>query len=144
MKSADFGYEMSCVETMGADYSSITLQNGSRGEEVKVLQSKLLSLGFDPKGIDGIFGPNTANALNAYKASVGLPENGIADSSVFSKMGIGDVVASASNAVSRSVSSASSSSSMMSKFTPKKIAMVAGPLVALGLIGFIVAKKRKA
>jgi peptidoglycan hydrolase-like protein with peptidoglycan-binding domain len=143
MKSADFGYEMTCVETMGTDYSSMSLQVGSRGEEVKVLQSRLLANGFDPKGIDGIFGPNTASALNAYKASVGLPENGIADASVFSKLGISsDVIASASNASSTALRNVSSIASLKSKFDVKKVAMYGVPVLALGLIGFIVMKKR--
>ena len=142
MKGADFGYEMTCDETMGADFSSITLQNGSRGEEVKALQAKLLANGFDPNGIDGIFGPNTATALNGYKAKVGLPQNGVADSAVFASLGLSGDVASASTSAVSSISNIRSIASS-SGIDKKKIAMIGIPVTAIGLIGFILWKRKK-
>ena len=58
-----------------------TLQYGSRGNTVKELQSRLVSLGYSvgSTGIDGIFEWRTENGLNAFKADAGLPENGIYD-----------------------------------------------------------------
>lgn len=35
------------------------LKRGARGEYVKILQTLLLKKGYDPKGVDGIWGPNT-------------------------------------------------------------------------------------
>ena len=58
-----------------------TLQYGSRGNTVKELQSRLVSLGYSvgSTGIDGIFEWRTENGLNAFKADAGLPQNGIYD-----------------------------------------------------------------
>lgn len=41
-------------------------------EEIKKLQRRLLELGFDPKGVDGVIGPDTEKAIVAFKKSVGL------------------------------------------------------------------------
>jgi peptidoglycan L-alanyl-D-glutamate endopeptidase CwlK len=48
------------------------LKQGSTGPEVKALQTKLKQLGFDPKGVDGNFGPGTESALIAFQKSKGL------------------------------------------------------------------------
>lgn len=58
-----------------------TLKYGSRGNTVKELQSRLVSLGYSvgSTGIDGIFEWRTENGLNAFKADAGLPQNGIYD-----------------------------------------------------------------
>jgi hypothetical protein len=40
--------------------------------EIRQLQSRLMTLGFDPGQIDGIAGPRTLHALNLYRASVEL------------------------------------------------------------------------
>lgn len=58
-----------------------TLRYGSRGNTVKELQSRLVSLGYSvgSTGIDGIFEWRTENGLNAFKADAGLPQNGIYD-----------------------------------------------------------------
>lgn len=42
---------------------------GSRGESVRFLQQLLAARGFDPGGIDGIFGRKTAAALSAFQSS---------------------------------------------------------------------------
>jgi len=41
-------------------------------EEVTIIQQALTDKGFDPKGVDGDFGPNTIAALNAYQKENGL------------------------------------------------------------------------
>ena len=55
-----------------------TLRRGSRGIAVKAWQRFLLNLGFDPRGVDGIFGPATAAATREFQASVGIEVDGIA------------------------------------------------------------------
>ena len=55
------------------------LAPGSRGAQVRDLQRALLASGFDPKGVDGIFGTGTGEAVAAYQKREGLPETGIAD-----------------------------------------------------------------
>lgn len=47
---------------------------GDKGKEVEDLQKKLKELGFDPGGIDGIWGKKTQKAFDAYRASLGKTE----------------------------------------------------------------------
>lgn len=46
---------------------------------IKDVQQALKNLGFDPKGIDGIAGPNTYSAVKALQQKHGLLEDGIID-----------------------------------------------------------------
>ena len=43
---------------------------------VYAVQKKLTSLGYDPRGVDGRWGPNTRNALNQYRDDEGLTMRG--------------------------------------------------------------------
>lgn len=52
------------------------LKQGSSGPDVKVLQQKLMDLGFDPNGTDGNFGPGTEKAVRAFQQSKGLGVDG--------------------------------------------------------------------
>src|SRR6266498_5762411 len=54
------------------------LKQGSSGSDVKNLQQKLKDLGFDPKGVDGNFGPGTKAAVITFQISKGLHADGIA------------------------------------------------------------------
>ncbi len=54
------------------------LKQGLSGPAVKNLQQKLKDLGFDPKGVDGQFGPGTVAAVIAFQKSKGLQADGIA------------------------------------------------------------------
>ncbi len=56
--------------------SSSVLAMGSRGEEVKELQQKLTTLGYDTKGSDGIFGSNTETAVKEFQKAYGLTADG--------------------------------------------------------------------
>src|SRR5437764_13483698 len=53
------------------------LQQGSSGPAVQDLQQKLKDLGFDPKGVDGKFGPGTLAAVIAFQKSKGLQTDGM-------------------------------------------------------------------
>ena len=48
----------------------------NRAYAVKRLQQELAALGFDPKGVDGSFGPGCEAAVKAYQKSVGLDADG--------------------------------------------------------------------
>lgn len=50
---------------------------GSRGDAVRHAQQRLTTLGFDPRGVDGIFGANTRTATIAFQKSAGLKQDGI-------------------------------------------------------------------
>jgi len=52
------------------------LNSGSRGPLVLALQQRLKDLGFDPKGIDGFFGPGTVAAVRAFQQARGLSIDG--------------------------------------------------------------------
>lgn len=53
------------------------LKKGSSGPDVTNLQTTLAQLGFDPNGIDGVFGPGTEAAVIAFQQSKGLTPDGI-------------------------------------------------------------------
>lgn len=52
------------------------IEKGDKGPEVEKAQKALLEKGFDPKGIDGIFGPNTEKATKAFQKANGLVPDG--------------------------------------------------------------------
>ena len=56
-----------------------TLENGSRGEDVTALQARLIELGYLDDDADGIFGPNTEDAVRAAREAAGLDDSGLAD-----------------------------------------------------------------
>lgn len=56
-----------------------TLKVGSKGENVKNLQAKLIEEGHLSGKADGIFGKGTAGGVKSFQKSVGLEESGIAD-----------------------------------------------------------------
>lgn len=60
--------------------------NGERmnGKDVKQLQSRLIALGYLPKGEDdGWFGPKTEAALKQYQKECGLPADGVMTQTVY-------------------------------------------------------------
>lgn len=61
-----------------------TLRYGSRGDEVKRLQT-LLNAGLK---VDGIFGVNTLNAVKAFQKETGLVVDGIVGPKTWAKLGI--------------------------------------------------------
>lgn len=48
-----------------------------RGDDVAELQQRLGALGFDAGRVDGIFGPDSAQALQTFQRNAGLPTDGI-------------------------------------------------------------------
>ena len=56
--------------------SHSVLKKGSQGEAVKTLQNDLGKLGYDLK-VDGIFGPDTENAVLALQRAFGYTTDGI-------------------------------------------------------------------
>jgi putative chitinase len=76
------------------------LKEGSSGPEVTALQTKLKQLGFDPKGVDGNFGPGTKSALIAFQTSKGLTADGVAGPLTMAALQLGDSAPNAGPAVS--------------------------------------------
>lgn len=65
---------------------SPTIRKGDKNNAVYIVQSMLYCLGYDPNGIDGVFGPGTEKALKAYQEANGLVADGIAGKNTYSKM----------------------------------------------------------
>lgn len=56
-----------------------TVRRGSRGEDVRYLQTKLAEFGYDigSSGIDGVFGKQTENAVKQFQTDCGLTADGV-------------------------------------------------------------------
>src|SRR5262245_57107501 len=55
---------------------NVLLARGAKGELVKMVQRRLEQSGFDPKGIDGVFGKDTENAVSGFQQDRGLERTG--------------------------------------------------------------------
>ena len=73
-------------ELVGVDYTNegsetvvTTLRKGDKGEDVRVLQNKLLALGYSLSkyGADGSYGAETTTAVMAFQTDKGLVVDGI-------------------------------------------------------------------
>ncbi len=56
----------------------VELSKGSKGDEVKALQTRLFELGFYSSVIDGDYGNGTVNAIQAFEEFNGMEQTGIA------------------------------------------------------------------
>lgn len=59
------------------DSRDIYLRRGDRGMLVRIAQTALARAGHNPGTVDGIFGPNTQNAVRAFQQARGLTVDGI-------------------------------------------------------------------
>ncbi|WP_174758206.1 peptidoglycan-binding domain-containing protein, partial [Alkalibacillus haloalkaliphilus] len=90
---------LSSLGILGEDDGGSTGQNGilrhgDSGEAVKMLQQALVDNNFYPdisapnNGVDGIYGPNTEDAVRRYQIMNGLTVDGIAGPETLSSLGI--------------------------------------------------------
>lgn len=70
---------------------------GSRGSEVKEIQTRLKKWGYYNGSIDGIYGTATKNAVIKFQKKYGLKADGIAGKKTLAKMGISSTSNSTSN-----------------------------------------------
>lgn len=63
-----------------------TLREGSRGQDVKFLQTKLASFGYKPGSVDGIFGPKTKKAVTLLQRDHLLTVDGICGPKTWQKI----------------------------------------------------------
>ncbi|HZJ57077.1 MAG TPA: peptidoglycan-binding protein, partial [Clostridia bacterium] len=66
-----------------------TLRQGSRGSQVKILQQKLNSLGFNAGDVDGSFGPKTRAAVLAFQKAYELARDGVVGPATRAKLNPG-------------------------------------------------------
>ena len=55
-------------------------------QAIRDIQARLLVLGHDPNGIDGMVGPGTRNGLRSWQASLGLSESGYLNAEQLSEL----------------------------------------------------------
>lgn len=70
------------------NYVEATSRYGSRGDEVKQIQTKLKRWGYYNGAIDGIYGTQTVNAVKYFQRKNGLTQDGIAGPATLRTMGI--------------------------------------------------------
>lgn len=75
---------------------------GSRGEEVRKIQTKLRSLGYYKGSVDGIYGTETRNAVKAFQKNCGITADGIAGPKTLKFLGLGSASTSQSGKYSQS------------------------------------------
>lgn len=63
-------------------------KNGSRGEEVRKIQTKLKNWGYYSGSVDGIYGWQTENAVKSFQKKNGLTADGVAGEKTLNAMGI--------------------------------------------------------
>ena len=63
-------------------------QRGSRGEEVRQIQTALQNRGYDPGSVDGIYGERTEAAVRRFQADQGLAVDGIAGPDTLAALGV--------------------------------------------------------
>lgn len=68
--------------------ASAVSKNGSRGEEVKKIQTKLKNWGYYSGSVDGVYGWQTENAVKSFQRKNGLKVDGIAGTQTLNAMGI--------------------------------------------------------
>ena len=84
--AASNGYKVA-ASPVSTEVNGSILKKGSRGPAVKEIQQKLTSLGFSTKGIDGVFGSNTDNAVRQFQKSRGLKVDGIVSTETKNALG---------------------------------------------------------
>ncbi|MGX2961420.1 peptidoglycan-binding protein [Peribacillus sp. JNUCC 23] len=62
------------------------VKKGARGNITYILQSTLYLRGFDPQGIDGIFGTNTEMSVKSYQRSKNLTQDGMAGRNTWNEL----------------------------------------------------------
>jgi len=67
------------IATTSPSLDAPVLKQGDKGEEVLNLQQALKAKGFNPGGLDGIFGPGTEAALLNFQKSEQIVESGVLD-----------------------------------------------------------------
>ena len=77
-----------CNSVLFIKYSTALSKYGSRGEEVKQIQTKLKRWGYYSGNVDGIYGSQTVNAVKYFQRKNGLTQDGIAGPATLKAMGI--------------------------------------------------------
>lgn len=85
---------------------------GSRGEEVRTIQTKLKRWGYYKGNVDGIYGSQTLEAVKYFQRKNGLTVDGIAGTKTLQAMGIYNSSGNSSNSSSSNSSSSTNSNDL--------------------------------
>ncbi|HNU80862.1 MAG TPA: peptidoglycan-binding protein, partial [Bacillota bacterium] len=88
---AGFGfwvYSNYITSQISSEAGAILLKWGSRGSEVREVQTRLKNRGFYKGNVDGIYGWRTANAVKAFQRKHGLKADGIVGNATAKALGI--------------------------------------------------------
>lgn len=88
---------------------------GSRGEEVRTIQTKLKRWGYYDGNVDGIYGSQTLAAVKKFQQKNGLTVDGIAGTKTLQAMGIFNSSSSSSSSSNSSSSTNSSDLNLLSR-----------------------------
>lgn len=66
--------------------AGLSIRNGSEGDAVRALQSRLKKLGYYSGNVDGDFGQGTEDAVKAFQRANGLNADGVAGSGTYEKL----------------------------------------------------------
>ena len=75
--------------TTTAPATSTTLRRGSSGPKVKLLQERLIYIGYNcgGYGADSSFGGGTESSIKEFQGNAGLPVNGVCDTKLYTLIG---------------------------------------------------------
>lgn len=82
LRGMEKGGEMGQLES-----NTVVLKKGSKSEEVKQLQERLYTIGYEPGTADGIFGEKTRQAVISFQADAGLQADGIVGKNTWNGLG---------------------------------------------------------
>ena len=84
---AQYGIDIAVDGEWGPEtfYATRNVQQGDEGDDVKVWQGVLTSLGYYTQGLDGAFGKNTLTATRVFQEDYGLSPTGIVDRYTWAK-----------------------------------------------------------
>lgn len=68
--------ENDVIEILQIEYKRV-LKHGMKGEDIRKLQVALVELGYDPKGIDGVFGNGCLASVKTFQRNSGLVVDGL-------------------------------------------------------------------
>lgn len=82
LRGMEKGGEMGQLES-----NTVVLKKGSKSEEVKQLQERLYTIGYEPGTADGIFGEKTRQAVISFQTDAGLQADGIVGKNTWTALG---------------------------------------------------------
>ena len=80
---------LACISISADDSVSTLSKLGSRGNEVRRIQTKLKELGYYKGSVDGIYGTATQKAVRSFQKNCGITADGIAGPKTLKYLGLG-------------------------------------------------------